>query len=252
LPELLKYLIKDGDGRRRAGVWEHRRKDGSALWADIYSNPIVFEGKKARMSIIVDVTQKLAAENQLRASEQEQRALVTQLEMERTRLVAAQAVAKLGSWETEWPTGALQWSEETHRIFETDPSVFQPSHEKFLNLLEPDERARVDRAFRNSVEKPGAHSIEHRLLMADGRIKFIDERWQVCLDDQGAPRSATGTSHDITERREAGELLRQSEARFSSAFEDAPRASRWSRARDDGSESTARFANCSDIPRRSY
>ena len=50
--------------------------------------------------------------------EAQQRLLAQQLEGERARLVAAQRVAKVGSWETNLATLEVIWSDETHRIFE--------------------------------------------------------------------------------------------------------------------------------------
>src|SRR5687768_4335300 len=57
-----------------------------------------------------------------------QRSLAAELETERARLLAAQAVASIGSWETDLTTQATIWSAETHRIFETAPEHFQPTH----------------------------------------------------------------------------------------------------------------------------
>lgn len=140
--------------------------------------------------------------------------LARQLETDSARLVAAQAVAKVGSWETDLSTFAVIWSNETHRIFETSPDTFQPTHAAFLELVHPDDRVAVDGAFVRSIGEPGAQAIEHRLLMPDGRIKFVEERWQTCLDDQGRPARATGTCQDITDRKLSENALRDSNQKF--------------------------------------
>ena len=141
-----------------------------------------------------------------------QRRQAAQLEEERLRLVQAQAVARIGSWSTDMSTGGVFWSAETHRIFETDAASFSPTHERFLGCVHPDDRAAVDAAFVASWASQAPQSIEHRLLMADGRIKIVDERWQVFRDAEGAPVRALGTCQDITERRQAEQLLRRSQA----------------------------------------
>jgi PAS domain S-box-containing protein len=140
--------------------------------------------------------------------------LVRQLENDSARLIAAQAVARVGSWETDLSTFAVIWSDETHRIFETSPETFRPTHAAFLELIHPDDRVAVDAAFIRSVGQPGAQSIEHRLLMPDGRIKFVEERWRTFSDEQDRPVRAAGTCQDITERNLFEEALRESNQNF--------------------------------------
>ncbi len=154
---------------------------------------------------------KQAQESALR-SEGVQRALAAELETERARLIAAQAVASIGSWETDLATLTVIWSAETHRIFETTPEQFPPTHAGFLQLIHPDDRARVDEAFARSLDHCSSGVIEHRLLMPDGRIKFVEERWQVVCNEQGQPGRAIGTCQDITDRRRAQESIRQKDA----------------------------------------
>jgi PAS domain S-box-containing protein len=151
-------------------------------------------------------------ETALRLSEQEQRDLARRLEIEHARLVEAQASAKVGSWETDLATMAVVWSEETHRIFQTDARTFQPSHPAFLNLIHPDDRLRVDRAFVASLDEPSTRTIEHRILLPDGSSKTVEERWRTFHDDAGRPIRAAGTCQDITERKMAEEKLREQAA----------------------------------------
>lgn len=167
-----------------------------------------------------DITDQRSAEEAIRKSEQEQRQLVHQLEIERARLVEAQRMAKVGSWETDLSTLEVTWSEEAHHIFKTNPKTFQPTHEGFLQLVHPDDRRRVDEAFRQSLDQHRACEIEHRVLFLDGRIKFVEERWQAWFDELGKPVRARGTCQDVTERKLAHTLLRESELRYHSLFEN--------------------------------
>ncbi len=138
-------------------------------------------------------------------------ALRAELETEHARLVAAQSVAGIGSWETELATLATVWSAETHRIFEA-PTGFQPTHALFLQSVHPDDRAAVSDAFVLSIDHRSSGTIEHRLLLPDGRIKFVEERWRIACDEQGAAVRAIGTCQEITERRRAQDEARQKDA----------------------------------------
>lgn len=134
-------------------------------------------------------------------SEAAQRELAAKLERERRRLIEAQAVAKVGSWETDLHTMEVTWSEETHRIFHTDPAIFRPTHQSFLRLVHPDDREKVDRAFAASAGIGEPCVIEHRLLLPGETEKIVEERWQVFHDVAGRPLRAIGTCRDVTEQR---------------------------------------------------
>mgnify|MGYP001627189922 CR=1 FL=1 len=154
----------------------------------------------------------------------EQQLLAEQLEREHSRLVAAQQVGKVGSWETNLATLEVSWSLETHRIFETDPHSFNPTHEAFLERVHPQDRERVHRAFTESTGVTEAHVIEHRLLMPDGRIKHVEERWQIFFDTHASPVRAIGTCQEVTERKLAEKQIQQSEALLRAVTDGIPDA----------------------------
>jgi len=147
-----------------------------------------------------DVQQVRAA---LEQSEREFRALTSQLEEERARLLEAQSVARVGSWHTDLTTYALTWSAETYRIFEITPTDFNQTYAAFLGYVHPDDRTFVDQTLVQSLEKRTPSTIEHRILLADDRVKHVEERWLVVHDDQGRPVRAIGTCRDISEQKQA-------------------------------------------------
>lgn len=122
------------------------------------------------------------------------------LELEKDRLVRAQAVAKVGSWEADLATMNATWSAETFRIFDVDPKAFIPTHANFLSVVHPDDRDLVDKAFRQSFYTREICEIEHRLLR-NGQVKVVSERWQTFSDGNGTPTVAVGTCRDITDIR---------------------------------------------------
>lgn len=141
------------------------------------------------------------------------RAVEEKLQLETRRLDESQALANIGSWETNLDTFEVTWTNETYRIFEVTPGEFQPTHERFLEVVHPDDRAKVDVAFVNSRDRSDAFAIEHRIRMPDGRIKVVAERWRTFYDETGKPSRAVGTCHDITARNVASEQLLETEDR---------------------------------------
>ncbi|MBP0018559.1 MAG: PAS domain S-box protein [Cyanobacteria bacterium SBLK] len=126
-----------------------------------------------------------------------------QLQLTGRRLQEAQRIAHLGNWELNVRQNTLYWSEEIFRIFEIDPQKFGASYEAFLNLVHPDDRSRVDAAYKNHLHNPRPYDLVHRLQMPDGRIKHVRERGETRYDDRGMPLLARGTVQDITGQKEA-------------------------------------------------
>jgi len=69
VPATEAWLEDEGRGRIRAGVWRHRRKDGSLISVDITSDAVEFEGRTARIVLAQDVTEQRRVEEQLRQSQ---------------------------------------------------------------------------------------------------------------------------------------------------------------------------------------
>ena len=150
-------------------------------------------GNKFLVGAIYDITERTPAEAALHESGD--------------RLAEAQAVAKMGSWETNLSTMEVHWSEELYRVFELDPSSFAATHAAFLGFVHPEDRAAVDAAFVESIDRDSINAIEHRIITPSGLVKSVEERWRIHHDEQGRPVRAAGTCQDITERKRANQAL---------------------------------------------
>ncbi len=183
-------------------------------WFRLIATPLREGQQPGAVVMHLNTTEQRKAEMALQKGEREMRQLAGELESERTRLIVAQTVAKIGSWETDLKTLAVNWSDETHHIFETDSRTFCPTHQGFMELVHPEDRAAVEAVFRGSFNQRESCVFEHRLCLAQGQIKFVEERWQIFFDDFGKPARAIGTCQDISERKRADQKLRESEERF--------------------------------------
>jgi len=164
-------------------------------WMEANFNPIYKHGEIIAIACYSrNITEKKLKEELLTKSE--------------TRLAEAQAVAKMGSWETDLSNYNVIWSAETFRIFDLDPDQFKLSHPGFLEFVHPHDRAKVDKAFTDSLESVSDNSIGHRIVLQDGNIKSVEERWRIIRDDRGNPVRAIGSCQDITERKNAEEKTR--------------------------------------------
>lgn len=114
-------------------------------------------------------------------------------------LLDAEQLTGVGSWELIHATGELVWSAGTFRIFEAIPGAFIPSYERFLAAVHPEDREIVDRAYRTSLQTRQPYQVNHRLRLADGREKVVQERGTTSFDASGAPLRSIGTVQDITQ-----------------------------------------------------
>jgi PAS domain S-box-containing protein len=134
-----------------------------------------------------EVDQREAVDSALRASEQ--------------RLLEAQAVAHIGSWEWDIGDNAVWWSEELCRIYGTPGST--PSYEEFLEGVHRDDRARVEAIVRRAFEDHLPFAYEHRIVRPDGSVRTLAASGRVVTDESGQPIRMLGTGQDISERKQA-------------------------------------------------
>ena len=191
-----------------------RRGDGTYRWMLVRGLPYRDEtGQIVKwMGTCTDIEELKRNEEVARHNAQDQRRLAVELEAERARLVAAQEVSKVGSWETDLASLKVTWSMETYRIFGASPDEFVPAHAQFLAMVHPDDQALVDRAFSESVATGSPGFIEHRIVARDGQVKFVEERWRIVAGDAtGDGPRAVGTCQDVTERQALQARLRQAQ-----------------------------------------
>ncbi len=149
---------------------------------------------------------------------EDQKSAETALRQSEARLRDAQRVAHIGSWDLNLVSNGLWWSDEIFRIFEIDPELFEATYPAFLEAIHPDDRDRVNQAYRDSVANRTPYDIVHRLQMQDGRIKYVHERCETHYAADGSPQYSFGTVQDVSERV----LVEQQLRKLSLAVEQSP------------------------------
>jgi len=162
------------------------------------------EKGKYLIGIGTDITERKRAEEMLRRSD--------------AHLAEAQQISHVGSWELDHVANEGRWSAEAFRIFERDSASFVASFEVFIDTVHPDDRDMLNETFERSLREHTPFEIEHRLLMKDGRIKYVHEQCSTTYDKQGRPLSTVGTVQDITIRVEAERQIKI----FRSLLDSAP------------------------------
>jgi PAS domain S-box-containing protein len=124
-------------------------------------------------------------------------------------LEKAQKVGQIGHWISDRLTGKLTWSEEVCRIFGIDTDNFDGRIETFLNRIHPDDLEKVKSATAYAIEHNEAYSIDHRIILHDGTIKWVHEQGEIMYDEKGKAIALIGVVQDITERKKTeNEILK--------------------------------------------
>lgn len=114
-------------------------------------------------------------------------------------LEIAQLVAKMGSWVYDLKKNKLRWSQEIYSMFEVSQSENDDLYEKFINRVHPDDREEVEEVYSSSLKNKTGYSLEHRLLMDDGSIKYVVENCITTFEEDGTPIVSHGTVQDVTD-----------------------------------------------------
>ena len=183
--QVVAALMSDGQWR---GEMRARRHGGGEFVASLLG--VLLRDAQDRpahiLGTFLDVTERYHAQQEV--------------EENVARLKEAQRIAHIGSWELDLVSNELHWSDEIFRIFEIDPTRFDASYEAFLNAIHPDDREKVNQAYRDSLANHTPYEITHRLKMPDGRIKYVNERCESFFDATGKPLQSKGTVQDVTKQ----------------------------------------------------
>src|SRR5206468_2281410 len=136
-------------------------------------------------------------------------------------LLEAQRIAHVGSWELDFNTDQVTWSDEGWRIFGLEPGRRSWAHTENLRRIHPDDRKRVEDADTGAKDYRKQIDIEYRIVRPDGEIRVVHERAESVCDDTGRPVRLIGTIHDVTELKATEVRLRQSEERYALAARGA-------------------------------
>jgi PAS domain S-box-containing protein len=125
------------------------------------------------------------------------------------RLRRALDAARMGVWVWSVETNTLSWDDNLRRLYGLQPGQPIGSYEDFLSRVHPDDRDMVNTAVRQALEAGAGLSYEFRVMLPDGRIRWIADQGEIRRDDTGRPVSLTGICTDVTDRKVAEERLRQ-------------------------------------------
>ncbi|HEY8195736.1 MAG TPA: PAS domain S-box protein, partial [Gemmatimonadales bacterium] len=190
--------IGRGEGVEVSEV-ERIRKDGRRIHISVSVSPIrdAYGRVTGAASIKRDVTERKRAVEALAQSQE--------------RLRLALNAARMGTWQWNVATNTLTWDDQLHELYAIEPGQRVTRYEDFVDRVHQDDRVFVAASVQRALEGGGGLDYEFRIVLPDGRIRWLADQGRVIRDSNGNPLYMTGVCMDTTERKLTEERLRQAQ-----------------------------------------
>lgn len=185
-----------------------RRPDGAVRQVQCHSQPVVVTDGSVtgHVGVVIDVTDTLAMQRRLRASE--------------SLLDRTGTLAGVGGWEIDLRTQQVAWTDHTCRIHDLPPG-HPPKLDEAIRFYAPEARAQVEEAVRRGMTDGTPWDLELPLITATGRSIWVRAQGDVECEN-GRPVRLFGALQDVTERRLAAERLQRSRQSLRVLYDSSP------------------------------
>ncbi len=138
------------------------------------------------------------------------------------KLQTAQKIAKLGYWEFDFKNEELTWSDQVFEIFEKTEKTFKVTPEAFYNTIHPDDFEEYYLEQNKALSGEKTLEKEHRIILNNGKVKWVLERGELVYNEAGKPLVFEGTVQDITKQKLIEMELREQYQFITTAIDNLP------------------------------
>ncbi len=138
---------------------------------------------------------------------QQLREQTAQAQLREAELTMALDAACMGIWNWNLLKNKISWSDNLEALFGLEKGTFNYTYEAFISCIHPHDRDFVKRSHQQAIQDRVKYNIEFRVVLADGRIRFLASKGVVFEDASGVAVQMSGVYMDITKRKRAEEAL---------------------------------------------
>ena len=189
-----------------------RRRNGDIRWLAIRGVGICdAQNKPAKATgVMFDITERKQVEQAMHDTQ--------------IRYHLATEAANIGTWEQDIVAGVTHISPTTARVLGLPATKTFLRKEEWQAMIVPEDLPKTSGLREQSLRSGQPFNIELRYKRPDSKIIWVAVRGLLELDKDGHPRRSLGIMQDITEVKQAEEILRANEGRFRSLTEYSPDA----------------------------
>jgi PAS domain S-box-containing protein len=177
----------------------HVKKNGELIHVCVEGNSVAFEGKKARLVMIIDRTAEISAKQAMEES------------IERYNIVSKATSDAI--WDLNILTGQMTWNRGIAGIFGYKKTSY--SDKWWRSHVHPDDLDEVTAKLKCLIEhKEERMKAEYRFRCADGSYKCVQDRAFLLFNEVGQPVRMIGSMQDITEHVNHVKAIEEQNARL--------------------------------------
>lgn len=188
------------------GVWKHSRKNGVEIDVEVFAHSIEFQGRKARLVLLNDVTGRIRSEKELVASEKKFRALI---ENNNDIITLFDAAGKV-IYRSPSAERVMGWSSDDLNGLSFIEDIVHPQDRKRLSELQIE-----------ILKNPGIpFQTYYRGMHKDGHYVYL-EGTMINMLHRNFVQAVVFNIRDVTVQKKAEEKLLAREKRFRSLIENS-------------------------------
>lgn len=120
----------------------------------------------------------------------------------RIRFESALSAGRVGTWRWDVTSGRADWDGALEALFGLEPNTFEGTYQGYTRRIHEDDlpfvESALDRALREEQDQYG---VEHRIVLPDGTVRWVEVVARVIRDADGRPVEMAGIVLDADGRR---------------------------------------------------
>ena len=152
--------------------------------------------------VAVDITEQRIA---LRDRERAEAALRASEEQLRLALDFTQT----GIWDWDIPADRILWNRNHFYLLGLDPDTTIASYQNWRDRVHPEDLAGIEAALQEALHNQTDYKAEYRVVYPDGTVHWVWGKGRAIYNGSGQPTRMIGVMLDISDRKEAEEILRK-------------------------------------------
>src|SRR5262249_44943476 len=188
---------------------EYRMLHKEGRCVDVLDRSMVIRDAAGRsiqvVGVVLNITERKRVEEALRENEE--------------RLRMAMDAANAGSFDWDIASGVIVWTPGRHNS--SRAHNVEQDYQSWCATVHPQDIDWVKADIAKSLAERRDLYIEYRVLRHDGSVRWVSNIGHAFYNEAGQPMRMKGLRFDLTDRKRAEELLRESEERLRLALEGA-------------------------------